>query len=301
MGIMGEWEFVGSNRSFAAPVCCGGDETNIGEECSEKPNSLVFSGNADSTFRRMAGNGCKCSNFTDQYIWRSPDLSTSFDPIETCSLLGGQNVLLVGDSTMAQTATTLMNALVPGRCQTQITLGKSDTLVGRPYGHWNRGNPWIEYVKRLRPEIVFVTVGAHISDDKAFREVVDEVLYDMKEMLINKTFANTIFAWKTQQPGGCTQDILFPHHPASFANENISDFLELKYNWRQFYQRDLFLISRLQQVGIPYLDMRMLYSRTDAHVSSRGNKAYRDCLHLCSPGPLDIVAQLFHQFLLNNL
>ncbi|KAL7465183.1 hypothetical protein ACHAXS_005526 [Conticribra weissflogii] len=301
VGVVGEWEFVGFNRSFAAPVCCGWDDRIVDKLCGNKPNTTFHRGNSDGSYQHLGGRGCRCSNFKDQYIWRSPGLSIRFDPIETCSLLRDRNVLFIGDSTMSQTATTLMNALIPGRCQTQIAFGSSDTLVGRPYGHWNRGSPWVDYVNRLRPEIVFVTAGAHISDDKGFREIVDEVLYDMKEMLLNKTFANTILAWKTQQPGGCTHDILFPHNPASFAAENISDFLELKYNWGQFYQRDLFLISRLQQVGIPYLDMRMLYSRTDAHVSSRGNKKYGDCLHLCAPGPLDVVARLFHQFLVNNL
>jgi len=59
------------------------------------------------------------------------------------------------------------------------------------------------------------------------------------------------------------------------------------------------LISRLQINGIPYLDMRMLYSRSDAHVDSQIDNSV-DCFHFCSPGPLDVVGRLFHQLLLDT-
>lgn len=48
---------------------------------------------------------------------------------------------------------------------------------------------------------------------------------------------------------------------------------------------------------MPYLDMRMLYSRSDAHVNSL-DASQNDCLHLCAPGPLDVVGRVFHNFLL---
>ena len=54
------------------------------------------------------------------------------------------------------------------------------------------------------------------------------------------------------------------------------------------------LISRLQALGMPYWDMRMIYSRSDGHVSSQTNNA--DCLHFCH-GPLDVMGWLFHQLL----
>ena len=47
---------------------------------------------------------------------------------------------------------------------------------------------------------------------------------------------------------------------------------------------------------MPYLDLRMLYSRTDSHVNLQAGG--KDCLHICVPGPLDVIGRLFHKLLL---
>lgn len=69
--------------------------------------------------------------------------------------------------------------------------------------------------------------------------------------------------------------------------------------------RDLLLLSTLQEFDIPSIDMRMLYSRSDAHPSSQSGreimKGVIDCLHYCLPGPLDVAGPLFHQLLLEIL
>ena len=126
-----------------------------------------------------------------------------------------------------------------------------------------------------------------------YMDLVDQVLNQVQEMQQKNT--HITFAWKTQQPGGCTKEILSPKD-AAMAAGNFEYMVDRGYKWDQFYQRDLLLISRLQSIRMPYLDVRMLYSRSDAHMSSQTN-GQRDCLHLCSPGPLDVVGRLFHQFL----
>ena len=68
------------------------------------------------------------------------------------------------------------------------------------------------------------------------------------------------------------------------------------YNYRSFYGRDLFALSRLAEVSMPVIDLRMLYARPDAHIDSLAVNQ-TDCLHLCMPGPLDVVADLFQNLL----
>ena len=74
--------------------------------------------------QQIGGNGCTCEddNAHDEYEWQSPFLHPSFDPVETCTTLGNRTALFIGDSTMAQTASTLMNSLLPGKCQAQNTI-----------------------------------------------------------------------------------------------------------------------------------------------------------------------------------
>lgn len=293
-GIIGEWTFVDPrNRSFASPICCGWGDHDFArneEECGDSwpENMTILRGIPGNIHQRMCCNACTCDKFVDKYEWKSPNLPSKFDAVETCRLLGNQIALFIGDSTMFQTATTLMNSLIPGNCQMQIIFGLSDTLVGKNFGHLNRGAIWMSYVQNVQPDIVFVAVGAHISN-VSFTDIVDQVLRDMKEL--QQKQQNITLAWKTQQPGGCTEDIFLPKHPSMV--HYLMDPSVYSYNWDQFYERDLMLIHRLQKVGVPYLDMRMLYSRSDSHI---GNG---DCIHMCSPGPLDVIGLLFQQFLID--
>ena len=178
----------------------------------------------------------------------------------------------------------------------------SDTLTGKPYGIMNRGARLDKAVTRFQPDIVIANVGAHIAydnkKDKSFHQLVQEILSTVEELQKEHPF---VFVWKTQQPGGCTTDIIHPNNPIKAAQESSFG----AYNHARFYARDLYVLSLLQARGIPYLDMRMLYSRSDAHVSSSGQQVQVgmqmrvDCLHLCAPGPLDVIGPLFHKLLLD--
>lgn len=152
----------------------------------------------------------------------------------------------------------------------------------------------------MKPDIVVATVGAHIlADDATFRDLVDEVLMEMQQLRRERPDIN--IAFKTQNPGGCTREILSPQD-ANIAARKMN-FTEMEYNgkktynWGRFYERDLMLLHRLQKFNIPYLDMRMLYSRSDSHIDSQSS-IRRDCLHICAPGPLDVIGRLFRQLLL---
>ena len=303
VGVVGKWVHVGPNRNFAAPVCCRWVSAEFRKKkpkvCgTEQANAQFYSG-FPSYPQQMFGNACKCeeNNFIDEYEWRSPHLPTTFNPVDTCRLLGNRTALFVGDSTMSQTASTLMNSLLPGKCQTQVSFALSDTLVGKSFGVYNRGKAWKDWVNDVKPDITVVAVGAHVkTDDASYLGLVEEVLDGMIE--IQSRHPRMKFAWKTQQPGGCTNEILSPED-AVVAARTI-EYTRDKYNWDRFYHRDLLLLDRLNRANIPYIDMRMLYSRSDAHISSMKGSQPGDCLHLCSPGPLDIIGRLFHQLLLSK-
>ena len=81
-----------------------------------------------------------------------------------CRMLGNRRVLYIGDSTAHEAASTLMNSFRPAgeTCQTQITFALSDTLIGGNYGASNRGRRWTTAVDVVRPDIIILSVGAHI-------------------------------------------------------------------------------------------------------------------------------------------
>jgi hypothetical protein len=242
--------------------------------------------------------GCECSGAPWQ--WFDESLET-WDPRRFCALLGNRTMLFIGDSTLEQSASTLMNAAAAAGCQEQIALAMGDTLVHRHYGNMNRGRRWTHWMDTLKPDIAIISAGAHIhccndstcqhtahhcpfdysaALDGHFHRVFDEVLLDI--VAYQKSSPGQLILWKTQQPGGCTKAI-----SDGFGTEESQH----KYNYRTFRPRDEIVIARLRALGLPFLDLRALYNRSDAHVCSGRYSADEcpDCLHFCMPGALDIL------------
>ena len=188
---------------------------------------------------------------------------------------------------MQQTASVLMNAIQwrQGGCQKDIFCAMADTLVHRSFGSHNRGLVWTEWVAKILPDIVVISAGAHIKKDSDFDQVISEVVKDI-QVLKDKNPKVTV-VWKTQQPGGC-----FPQVTDEIWNASTwAKYPGKRYNWPLFYDRDVRVKQIMRQNAIPVIDLKMLYYRGDAH---RGR---HDCLHMCIPGPLDIFAVLFQNFL----
>jgi hypothetical protein len=126
-------------------------------------------------------------------------------------------------------------------------------------------------------------------------------------------FPNIKFVWKTQNPAGCSFPqsgrLLHPENPIAAGIEISSLDSEEVYvthsSHRQFWFRDTLALSQITPAtsNVVPLDMRMLYSRTDAHVVNiRGTGGMpKDCLHFRSPGPLDVIPSLFQELLKNEL
>lgn len=128
-------------------------------------------------YAQLGGRGCTCKNFEDDYEW-SETPSSSWNAYDTCKKLNGRRVLLIGDSTMGQLGTTLMNALHPAGCQINITCVEIDTLVNKEMGHMNRGPHWMDCVKQNEgwADIVIISAGPHIYGRTNFNLVVDSVI-----------------------------------------------------------------------------------------------------------------------------
>jgi GDSL/SGNH-like Acyl-Esterase family found in Pmr5 and Cas1p len=253
----------------------------------------------------MQGEGCGplCrGHFHETYVWKSPNLPP-WDAAEFCHLLGPhRRILMLGDSTMNQAAATLMNA-VQAACPTQLEFFMSDTLIKEFYGAMSRGWHWLDVARNHSiaqdGDILVLTVGAHIARKDDLYNVSEVVLQQI--MAMKQERPSLIIVYKTQQPGGCTSEIANVSLSPLEAGENFVFVKKRKgnHNHYLFYDYDKAVIRRLQELEIPFLDMRMLYSRSDAHPSSKTANP-NDCLHLCSPGPLDVFATLFLQLLRNN-
>lgn len=366
------------------------DEEEEGESKSTNSNNTNNS-NRDTTNhcpgwgfgKRCDENGyaqnvqCDGPAFRDQYTWKAADYdydddehpSSSlpvFDAAETCRLLGNRTVLLVGDSTQGQTASTLINRLHhhyyyrhaddgsdDDDCSGQIHFRLSDTLVKRNYGSdtmpnedeeteekeqqrqrrrrlvgMNRGAHWKTAVQSVDPDIVIFAVGAHIYGESRWKDLFEEVVEEMSQYQaqIRQERNRTVhFVYKTISPGGCSREIS-PLPPG----ETARTFPDYAFNHGAFYSRDLYAIQRLRRRrrpattttttttnqtmnrtrtdlvnNWPVMDLRMLYARTDAHPASStwpsSGRRKPDCLHLCSPGPLDVVADVFQDLLAHEL
>ncbi|KAL7477584.1 hypothetical protein ACHAW6_003386 [Cyclotella cf. meneghiniana] len=278
----GEW-IKDPNKTFAAPICCGWDGRQYlanPEACGTTSlNEYEVVGRKDF-LAQSGGNGCSCSarGFRDEYTWTG--IEKAWNATEACNKLDGRKVLMIGDSTMGQTSATLMNALFPAGCQTQFTYSVCDTLVHKSMGNLDRGKKWTDLVIKYHPDIVILSAGPHIYNRSNFDIVVNSVIEGSKSLKIANPHLEVV--WKTQQPAGCT------------ANITKEIMLDHDYQYDEFYERDLYALSIFPRHGIHLIDMRMLYFRSDAHVGGK------DCIHMCIPGPLDIIAPLFSE-LLDNL
>lgn len=253
-----------------------------------------------------------CLGYKDAFQWNATGLSFDWDPHGFCRILGNRTIAMIGDSTMLQSAEVIRNMASLAGCGDQVKFGSADTLVFQNMGHLNRGAHWTTWVKELHPDIVVVSTGAHILNDANFTIAFDSVMADMEEL--QKEQPDIQFVWKTQNPGGGypsnflapqgypagkvpAANHFIPGHPVDAAKGRARDpMYEVVFNHQLFWGRDnTIVLPELQKRGIPFLDVRMLYNRVDAHPWWRG-----DGLHYCMPGPLRVIPMLLHKLLKNE-
>lgn len=122
------------------------DKVHCRQELAGGGNPKWYSGETGDFYQQIGGKACTCAKkgFKDEFVWESLMLpKTSFDPTDTCEKLGNRTVLMIGDSTMQQTASVLMNSFFPNKCQAQIRFGLSDTLILRTFREGERGGSYV--------------------------------------------------------------------------------------------------------------------------------------------------------------
>ena len=189
--------------------------------------------------------------------------------------------------------------------------------------------PQVSHIDDER-DIVILSTGAHIrNSDCDFVAVIDEVL----DRLYSKWLPSNdfLFVWKTQNPAGCTNKIHHPDNPVLAGMDFSPSSVTHEYH-KQFWNRDEYVLTQIDERNkqlakklllskssssahahhhheaimnkVHTLDMRMLYSRTDAHpgsptLNNNQNVSEKppDCLHYFAHGPLDVIGPLFQQLL----
>eukprot|EP00551_Chaetoceros_affinis_P008621 CAMPEP_0203682026 /NCGR_PEP_ID=MMETSP0090-20130426/44475_1 /ASSEMBLY_ACC=CAM_ASM_001088 /TAXON_ID=426623 /ORGANISM="Chaetoceros affinis, Strain CCMP159" /LENGTH=233 /DNA_ID=CAMNT_0050550765 /DNA_START=318 /DNA_END=1015 /DNA_ORIENTATION=- len=216
----------------------------------------------DDTIITAGGRACRCVPGTPRsetldfsLSWDSPYLP-KFDPVQSCFLLGQRKLAIIGDSTANQASAVLTDALYPGGCSGNVRWLLSDTLIDKELGNLNRGNHWMAQVEENGyPDIVILSVGAHIHTEENYTQTIDEVVEGIQQL--HKDHPEVQVVWKTQSPAGCTDDATHSH-PLDAGlefNFDINENNRFPY-WRNFYPRDQYTIEKMMQLGVPILDVR---------------------------------------------
>lgn len=257
----------------------------------------VIKGRSDFLVHSSA-NSCSCKGWVDEFSWEPARCALAqWDAAAFCAALGFRKIMFIGDSTMMQAGTAVMNAVhwgmwntsscpnTPGcqhasGCQQQLSLGLSDTLIGVGLGAGNRGSRWVELVNRSHapPDIVVISAGPHIRQH--FQVVLDQVVNEHRTL-----FPEVKLVWQTSPGAGCATSPLEAPPDAAFWAQGPS------YNWAQFPEFDAAARTRFGHPSSAranrfLLDVSPLALRADAHPASRGDVP-GDCLHACLPGPVD--------------
>lgn len=281
---VGRWVFNPNvTKSFE---CCSWDKEgfygNTPAKCGHSPLGypLTYNGQPDK-LSQTGGHACRCDHSSrkevkdrEKYDWVPsycellPWNSTQF-----CELLGKRSVLMVGDSTMQQTATTLMSLIAESgsQCAPQITSSRSDLLSV------DGKNNYDKFVIQQKPDICIVGVGAHLHDFYDFEAVW--AAFDARWNNTVQQSPNTRFFFKTMNPGHSSHN--FTTAPDDFWLPAPKQFAQYQFNLQP--QIDAACVERALKLGMRVIDMAPLYLRRDAH---------SDGQHLCLPGPLNIIGNI---------
>jgi len=193
-------------------------------------------------------------------------------------------VVFVGDSTIQQSAHSLMNMIQvsSGGCADKIAVTRSKLYLF---------NDLSATILRLRPNILVINHGAHASDDGDMRAVFNNMKKEMENLALSEIKKNLQVVWKSNNPGhvNCAnfsspEGYVFKQYPVAI------DW----YHWSDFPRWDEMAYNFTLQMNWKYLNLSPLYGRPDAHPGDG------DCLHYCLPGPIDLSSILLLQMLQNG-
>lgn len=211
---------------------------------------------------------------------------------------------------MGQFASTLMAMTAPISCVSKLLFDRDTALIGEFMGNQN-SNPlgFMAIVKRTLPppDIVILNAGAHVystmnqstpkskpkvnatSNMAAMRRILDHVIAEIRQERETATDGDVAqsrrYVWASMIPGhaGCRRNGADRNGPATSSQKPRSAPF---YNWEHFQGQDTVAEAKAAASGglLHFMDRSMLYWRSDAHAS--------DCLHFCTPGPINEVMRV---------
>jgi hypothetical protein len=284
--------------------CCGWDDNDyrhsVGTCGPNSPDRAMYHG-SNQFVTQCGGHCCSCDEGNrdlptkvEQYTWTPQScLLLPWNATQFCDLLSNRTVLIVGDSTAGQAASTLMSMIKSGggTCGERISFGNAD------YAIWGRGWGLEKYIDFAQPDILILNAGAHCKDPGDVYSVLEKLRPIMQE--VRRKYAasnrNLTLAWKTNHAG----HYACPDYTAPLDHWLVGTDPALdRYHWNMFPQFDQIAkdYSLPEYLNYKIIDMSPLYMRPDAHA----RHSPVDCLHYCMPGPIDLFSILLQQMLYNN-
>jgi hypothetical protein len=345
---IGSWVSHKSNTASNNFECC--ESTDSHEEFKSMiPSSSMCHNVGNKTIPLGNDKACHCRNqhyYVDQkgtkslfrhkaidYSWVPTDCSiTPWDEIKFCELLGSRKVLLVGDSTMSQTHTTLQSMIFYSdqflnltrklECMKQISFGMSDYLVNVTRGE--RGSTLLAHAMNYDYDFDFLiySYGYHaheveapgdakkaINDDSYsnfFTKRLQEAIQQVRENRKRKHRPPVSLIYKTENMAHSSCEKYKAPDNSLLNREKLerlsSTGLGKKYQWSDEFHLEDRLIKFARENDVFIMRQTPLYARPDGHIPlwfhnlKTGENSW-DCMHYCIPGPLNIFGQLFLHFL----
>lgn len=248
--------------------------------------------------------GCSCDRKLEtalrpspreQWKWVQNDCQLqSFDAAKFCKVLGTKQVLFAGDSTMWQSAATVMSLVANLGCVSQLHFGSAKRLVVVNEAEHNYHLK--DAINKFNPDVVVMTAGPHFHSVEEYQAFLHAFGTWMEESKGTNNKKIEYF-WKTINPGHV--NCQHAYEPTAYNSSAFTSETD-EYAWGLHPLFDELAKQKMRELGIAVLDMSPLYARADSHLASAGMNINGDCLHYCLPGPIDIFATLLYQQLLNN-
>ena len=296
----GNWIEANFAESETWP-CCGWDgslflkyPSECGSSAMEKRHGSYI-GNK-KFYAHSGGHGCSknCDISNNQIIsatWTPSNCHLpKFDPQLFCDdVLQNRSILIMGDSTMEQTASILMNA-VHHVCPERIRFVTAGPDVGKRLGKLTKENTWYYIVNKWNndSDIIMLSTGAWIKNQSDFKQIIHNISTEFKRRFEN----DKILIWKTQSPGGNPDFGIVDDFTHEYLEEQLKkSSYKSRWGWPLFPVFDKLAKEHFRQNDIPVLDVSPLYQRQDNHPGID----VHHCAH--GNGALRVIPRILQQLL----
>ncbi len=294
--VIGTWEHR-PEISKKSHYCCAWDDYDWMSDQTICGNGRIYSkfhayAGSDEYATQSGGRPCTCDavlgrhnvSEREKYHWKPTHCHLlAWNATQFCALLGNRTILFVGDSTMQQSASTVMSMIQndKGGCAHQLLAAETYHLTFGVNGE----SSWVQHYEAHRPDMTIMTVGAHLHDMGDMHAIWNQLEGQLKEVRA-KYGQHIKMYWKTQNAGHANCQAYHKPVPSFGPFYSEPDY----YHWNIYPEFDAVSRNRSRENNMTLIDVSPLYLRPDAHPSNHSAKV--DCLHFCRPGPLDFTSNI---------